>query len=235
MKTFKVLSALMAYPTADLQEAGAELSAALAEEGLLPQRREDELVEFIDHLVASDLLVLQAEYVGLFDRGRNLSLHLFEHVHGESRDRGQAMIDLMGVYQRHGLELDSRELPDYLPMFLEFIASLEIAEARETLAEALHVVSLIGARLAERGSRYHVLFDALEAIAGADAEAHEEIRAQVAGEGPDSTITDMDKIWEEEQVSFLGNPATCGASEPAAQQTVQFVRQPVSGQAPAPL
>lgn len=172
---------------------------------------------------------LQESYIGLFDRGRALSLHLFEHLHGQSRDRGQAMVDLLETYRRHGFELSARELPDYLPLFLEYLAERPADEALSLLADAMPVIALIGARLAERGSDYHVVFDALAALVGEPASIAE-IRRQAATEGPDETVVNMDQIWEEEAVTFLANQGGCGINRPIpdAVQPVQWVPPPDS-------
>jgi nitrate reductase delta subunit len=140
---------------------------------------------------------LQAAYVGLFDRVRTLSLHLFEHVHGESRDRGQAMVDLVKLYQRHGLDVTAKELPDYLPLFLEFLSIVPPAEARDLLGEAAHIFPAIGGRLARRESPYAAVFTALAELAGGS-----------VGTGPDVDEPDtespeaIDRAWEEAAVTF---------------------------------
>ena len=102
-KTLKVLSAVLSYPTAELQAAIPEMRTVLDTEARLPRRNRDRLDRILDEIAAGDLYDLQERYVLLFDRTRSLSLHLFEHVHGESRDRGQAMVDLKALYERHGL------------------------------------------------------------------------------------------------------------------------------------
>jgi nitrate reductase delta subunit len=111
------------------------------------------------------MLDSQEQYVALFDRGRFLSLHIFEHVHGESRDRGQAMVNLLQMYEAHGFEMSTHELPDYIPLFLEFLSQQEQAEAVQLLHDAMPVLSLLGARLTERGSEFQA-FDALAGFAG---------------------------------------------------------------------
>ena len=78
---------------------------------------------------------LQERYVASFDRGRARSLYLFEHVHGESRDRGQAMVNLLEIYRRHEFELNARELPDYIPLFMEYLAQRPDGEALDLLAD----------------------------------------------------------------------------------------------------
>jgi len=129
MKTLKVLSALLAYPTPELQAAAAELEAVLRSEALLPAPHIDGVCDLIRDLAGRDILDAEERYVLLFDRTRSLSLHLFEHVHGESRDRGQAMVDLLKLYEDAGYRPTAAELPDYLPLFLEFASTRPPAEA----------------------------------------------------------------------------------------------------------
>ncbi len=222
-KTLKVLSALLCYPQADSHAALAEMAAALEQERRVPERERRALQAFIDRLARTELMDLQEQYVATFDRGRALSLHLFEHIHGESRDRGQAMVNLLEVYRRHGFELDARELPDYLPLFLEYLAQRPAAEALELLAETAHVITLLGARLAQRGNDYHAVFDALTALVG-EPDDSADIRQQAATEGPDQAIVNMDQIWEEEAVTFLGSQTSCATGgRPSAAQPVQWL------------
>ncbi len=234
MKTLKVLSALLCYPQADMQAALGEMAEALDQEKLLPERERWALQAFMKRLERTDLMELQERYVATFDRGRALSLHLFEHVHGQSRDRGQAMVDLLEVYRRHGFELNARELPDYIPLFLEYLAQRPMGEALDMLADAMHVMALIGARLAERGSDYHAIFDALAALVGEPVEIAD-IRRQAATEGPDETLVNMDKIWEEEAVTFLANQESCSAGRTGSREAkpVRWTPRPSSTQQPA--
>ena len=224
MKTLKVLSALLCYPQPEMQAALAEMATALAQENRLPESTRRALQALINQMQCADLMDLQESYIGLFDRGRALSLHLFEHLHGQSRDRGQAMVDLLETYRRHGFELSARELPDYLPLFLEYLAQRPADEALSLLTDAMPVIALIGARLAERGSDYHVVFDALAALVGEPASIAD-IRRQAAIEGPDETVVNMDQIWEEEAVTFLANQEGCGVNRPlpGVAQPVQWV------------
>ncbi len=224
MKTLKVLSALLCYPQPEIQAALAEMVAALAEENRLPESTHRALQALINQMRRTDAMDLQESYIGLFDRGRALSLHLFEHLHGQSRDRGQAMVDLLETYRRHGFELSARELPDYLPLFLEYLAQRPADEALSLLTDAMPVIALIGARLAERGSDYQVVFDALAALVGEPASIAD-IRRQAAIEGPDETVVNMDQIWEEEAVTFLANQEGCGVNRPlpGVAQPVQWV------------
>ncbi|MGB6388965.1 MAG: nitrate reductase molybdenum cofactor assembly chaperone, partial [Methyloceanibacter sp.] len=138
-KIFKALSALLSYPELELQTTAPELRRIIDEETFLTPDCRRLLDALIEEIATGDLYDLQERYVELFDRTRSLSLHLFEHVHGESRDRGQAMIDLKSLYDQNGLCLSSAELPDYLPAFLEFLSTRPLAEARTLLGQPAHV------------------------------------------------------------------------------------------------
>ena len=224
MQIFKVLSALLSYPSADLKAALPELDAVLAGTGELPATARAGLQRLLEEIDRGDLYELQERYVALFDRGRQLSLHLFEHVHGESRDRGQAMVNLIDTYRSHGLELSARELPDYLPLFLEFLAVVPAQHARDLLRDAMPIIVLLGERLKARGCSYAAVFDAVVALGGIPADAASICR-QVAGEGPDETIEQMDRIWEEEAVAFMGGPTGgCAAGAPVERPLRQVAR-----------
>src|SRR5258707_10273976 len=137
MKTFKVLSALLAYPEAEVLAHLHELADVLISEGMLSASQQGSIIDFMTELARLAILDAQERYVSLFDRNRSLSLHLYEHVHGESRDRGQAMVQLAELYHLHGLEISVHELPDYLPLFLEFLSLLPTKAAASLLSEAV--------------------------------------------------------------------------------------------------
>lgn len=208
MQTFKVLSALLTYPERELVGDLPALRQALVEEELLGPAEMQELGKLMARLGSADLIDLQEDYVGLFDRSRSLSLHLFEHVHGDSRDRGQAMVDLIGLYRRNGLDVAERELPDYLPLFLEFLSLVSLGEARAMLADTAHILARIEARLLQRGSPYAGVLIALSTLAGVTVEA------AVADEEDLDSPEAIDRAWEEVPVAFGGvgaDPATCSA------------------------
>ena len=201
-RTFKVLSALLSYPTEELRDIASELKAVLAGERLLPAQAMAAVFALIDDVAKTDLYDAQERYVLLFDRTRSLSLHLFEHVHGESRERGQALVDLMALYDRHGLAVSAHELPDYLPLFLEFLSTLPTAEARDLLAQPLHIIVALGERLARRSSVYAGAFQALTALARerpADDAVKPLLDAPV--DDPDD-LAALDAVWAEEPVTF---------------------------------
>lgn len=210
MRNLKIISALLDYPEVELLEGRRELIAELRKDPFLDATQKEALIEFTDQLCTSDLMDLQEEYVGLFDRGRSISLLLFEHVHGESRDRGQAMVDLMSVYEKQGFMIGQRELPDYIPLFLEFLSIRPEQEVRQWLADVSHILALLEARLHKRNSRYAVLFEALLSLTGVAVE-REELKQKVASEARDDTPDALDKVWEEEMVRFTEGSAQEGA------------------------
>ncbi len=138
-KTFKALSALLTYPTEELSAAIPEITAALAAERLVSNNAIEQLHPLLGDLCILNLYDLQERYVELFDKTRRHSLHLFEHIHGESRDRGQAMVDLVEHYQRAGLLVTANELPDFIPLFLEFLSDRPLEEVRGLLNETAHI------------------------------------------------------------------------------------------------
>jgi nitrate reductase delta subunit len=204
MQILKVISLLLDYPTEQLLEGRAELARAIdATREISPQQR-SALHALLALICDNDLMDGQEHYGALFGRGRSLSLLLFEHVHGESRDRGQAMVDMMAQYEEAGFAIGIKELPDYIPLYLEFLSTRDDLEAREGLADVAHLLALLAARLDERESAYAGCFRALLQIAGVEPqEAMAEIREQVAAEVRDDSLEALDKIWEEEAVDFL--------------------------------
>lgn len=201
-KTFKALSALLSYPSAELQHAAGELQAVIETEALVPVALRRQLDSLLTDITDGDLYDLQERYVLLFDRTRSLSLHLFEHVHGESRDRGQAMVDLLAMYEERGLAAIKNELPDFLPLFLEFLATLPQAEACEMLGQPAHILAALAERLRKRQSPYEAVFRALTALSSVKPKG-EEVSALLAL--PDSDPLDfaaLDAAWEDEPVRF---------------------------------
>jgi nitrate reductase delta subunit len=199
-KTLKGLSALLAYPSAELKEAADEIRAALVAERALPRDAIEALDALLHRMAADDLMDLQSEYTALFDGSRSLSLHLFEHVHGESRERGQALIDLASEYLKHGFAISENELPDFLPMFLEFLSFIEPADARDWLGRPAHVLAALEERLRGQGSPYAAVFKALLVLPAkkADPQAVAELRSRMDAEEARS----IDERWEDAQVTF---------------------------------
>ena len=169
----------------------------LAEEGLVPAPQRAAIDGLLAELADHDIYDLQERYFALFDRSRTLSLHLFEHVHGESRDRGQAMADLIALYRGHGFEPTASELPDFLPLFLEFLSLLPGHEAQALLAEPAGILQILADRLVTRKSAYAAAFQALATLANAPAI---DLPDTIA-EDPDDLVA-LDAAWEEAAVHF---------------------------------
>ena len=198
--TFKALSALLSYPDGTLQDAAGDIIAVVRAEGLVAGLVLAGLEAFVGELAAAELIDLQERYVDLFDRSWRHSLHLFEHVHGESRDRGQAMVDLAALYEEGGLMLAGNELPDYLPLFLEYLSTRPLDEARAVLGDALHIVVALEERLAARHAGYAAVLAAIRSAAGDHAAARFE-GADPAGE-TEGDLAALDAAWEESAVTF---------------------------------
>lgn len=211
-RSLRVLSALLGYPDARLRGHLPEMRELLRAEAALPAARRVELDALMHTLERSDTLETEADYVELFDRGRATSLHLFEHVHGDSRERGPAMIDLGQTYERAGLILAPGELPDYLPALLEFAATQPAREARAFLGEIAHILQVIFGALQQRESAYASVLGALLELAGEKAQA-----VEPPAEPP------LDESWAE-PVVFDGC-STQGQARPGQPQPVHIVRR----------
>ena len=214
--TLKVMAHLLSYPDAALRSHLPELRSALQAEQALAPARLAELQTLMAHLAGADALEIEAQYVELFDRGRATSLHLFEHVHGDSRDRGPAMIDLAQTYEKSGLYLGPDEMPDYLPVVLQFVSTQPPAEARAFLGEMAHIFNAIFNALQQRNSAYASVLGALIELAGEKAHA-----VKVVPDEP------LDTAWEE-PVVFDGCSVK-GQAQPGPAQTIHFAKK-----APAP-
>lgn len=205
-RTLKALSLTLSYPNVDLQEAMPEIGAILGTDPRIAPDTRAALQALADGLGKDDLFDVQESYVMLFDRSRTLSLNLFEHVHGESRERGGAMVSLIETYRQGGFEPATTELPDHLPVLLEFLSTRPFAEAQETLADAAHIFDALVTRLVRRESGYGAVFAALSQLAGAQSDA-DAVAGMLAE--PDDDPTDLealDAVWEETEVTFGPDP-----------------------------
>ena len=205
MKTFKLLGLLLTYPEGTVYAASDDLLAILREEAVLPEKSIKKLEAFLAKQKAMDLLEAQEEYVDTFDRGRAHCLHLFEHIHGESRDRGQAMVDMVETYATKELYIDSGELPDYLPLFLEYLSLCELEEATSLLGDAIDVIATIGAKLKKRKSSYAVVFSSLEVLSAIKPDKHKIAEAVEKSPKDPETLEELDEEWEEAE-AFTGDP-----------------------------
>ena len=231
MKTLKLLAVLLSYPSADLIEALPEMARRLGEDASLSRGTQDALAGLLAELRREDLLDLQERYVAQFDTGHATSLHLFEHVHGDSRDRGQAMVDLRAMYHRGGFLLATNELPDFLPAVLEYLSTRPAAEVREVLDDCVHILRAVGERLLDGGSPYAAAFAALLNMHGETPLVAG--RSKVGAhrlEGTPGSPGFIDDDWQETPVEFGPNAAPHGAQQsPGRGQFIRFVpRQHIS-------
>ena len=211
MNLHGLVGLLLDYPGDELWAHAGELRDAVASVAI-PAGRREQLAGFVEALLAADPLEAQERWLATFDRGRAMSLLLFEHIHGESRDRGQAMVDLVEAYRRGGLEIDARELPDYLPLLLEYLDQRPAEEAVDWLAHIVHILGLLAARAGERGSPYALLFEVLVEQADSSLDLGV-LRRRAKAESRDDSAEEMDRVWEEEAVRFCGQaPDVANAS-----------------------
>ena len=215
--SLRALARLLSYPDSELRSNLSAMHDALHTERAISAGRLAELDVLMETLASGDALDTEAAYVHLFDRGRATSLHLFEHVHGDSRDRGPAMIDLAQTYDKAGLYLAPGELPDYLPVVLEFVSTQPPCEARAFLSEMAHIFNAIFCALRERQSAYASVIGALLELAGEKAQA-----VKLAPEEP------LDESWVE-PVVFDGCSST-GQSKPDQPQPIHIIRKVRSAQ-----
>jgi nitrate reductase delta subunit len=219
--TLRALGALLGYPNGELRAALPELGDALHSRCGLPRSRLAELDALMRWMRAADPYEVEARYVETFDRGRATSLHLFEHVHGDSRERGPALVDLQQTYERAGLLLQGTELPDHLPVVLEFASTQPEATAREFLGEMAHILTAIFSALLERESPYASVIAAVLELAGQ--------KVQAVPVAPDPALDDA---WAEPP-AFDGCSSR-GQSRPDTPQPIHIVRhkhQPSQGAA----
>jgi nitrate reductase delta subunit len=208
MIVLRALGALLSYPREEVRQALPEIADAISGSQLIAARQRRDLLTLVDELRVGDLLEAEERYVELFDRGRAASLHLFEHLHGEDRDRGQAMVDLKRLYEHAGYELTMRELPDYLPVVLEYLSCRDIRETRELLSDCAHILRRIGESLIARGSAYAAVLQALLIIAGEDpidAAAVPPVRERTEN---------LDRDWFEQPAFGAEPPASAGSPSP---------------------
>ena len=209
--SLRVLAALLGYPDAQMRGHLPEMRELLRDERVISAQRQAELGALMDSLHRKEPMQVEADYVELFDRGRSTSLHLFEHVHGDSRDRGPAMIDLGQTYEAAGLVLAEGELPDYLPAVLEFVSTQPSREARAFLGEMAHILNAIFGALQQRESPYASVLGALLELAGEKAQP-----VAPTAEPP------LDESWAE-PVVFDGC-STQGQAKPGQPQPIHVVR-----------
>lgn len=164
-RTLRALSTLLSYPTAKLQQSLGNISEVLEADHTIPAHVRVRLHALLMELVSGHLFDLQGRYILLFDHTRSLSLHLLEHLHGESGDRGRAIADLKQVSNTHDISIGTAEMPDYLPSFLDFLSTLPAIEAHGLLRRFAHIFAALADRLRNCQSAYEAVFQALLALA----------------------------------------------------------------------
>ena len=205
MKTFKYLGLLLTYPEGSVLSESEALLACLVDDKLLSDRSIKKVRQFLNDQKSRDLFDVQEEYVETFDRGRAHSLHLFEHIHGESRDRGQAMVDLLDMYASKNLIIDTGELPDYLPLFMEYLSLCAFEDAANLLGEAVNVISMVGAKLTKRKSPYATIFSVIEKLSAISPDKVKVKKALEKSPKDPETLEEIDAEWKEAE-AFSGDP-----------------------------
>jgi nitrate reductase delta subunit len=207
MITFKAIGVLLDYPSAEMLASLGEIEAALNGERALDENRLVGVRAFIRQMEKGELLDLQERWINLFDRSKRLALYFYEHSHGESRDRGQAMVNLAMTYRMNGFELAAAEMPDYLPLFLEFLSIVPEVHARRYLGDAVEILEALRIRLEERESIYAALLSALVSLVRRDVD-EDEVAAILAGEPEDpKDLDELDAQWAEEPIDFTAGSA----------------------------
>jgi nitrate reductase molybdenum cofactor assembly chaperone NarJ/NarW len=197
-QTLRIFAAILSYPTEELQEALPEFRRMLKSESWLSKSSTERLSKFIDDLAEADIYDAQEVYVSLFDRTPSLSLHLFEHIHGDSRDRGQALVDLDLIYRELGLENASEHTPDYLPMFLEYLSLLPLDQVRSSMDGVIEIIATLQQRLVKRESDYAVVLEALQSLATRQPDSGKLKAALTADAGSPLSNDLLDAAWEEQ-------------------------------------
>jgi len=167
MRIYKLLSALLDYPEQELLDHLPEVRGEIGKSQEIDATEKEAIRKFLSHLEDTDLTRLQEEYVKTFDLAPEHSLHLTHHLFGDDNDknRGPALIDLGELYKDYGVKAMTNELPDYLPLVLEFVAGLEQDEAAVFLSDANKVLGVLAANLAKAGSPYAPLLSIIESRA----------------------------------------------------------------------
>jgi nitrate reductase delta subunit len=211
MPIIRALGVLLHYPDAAMIEALDEIQQPIDANPLLGPEQAAAVGRCIDGMRAQDLLDLQEQYVQTFDNTPKQALYLFQHLYGDSPDRGPAMADLIGMYRDHGYQPIAQELPDYLPLYCEFAAQFPEGEARALLGRALPVLELLAQRLQHQDNAYAAVLSALGALAEADEDtaaiAHLlSAQAQARNGKGDQSV---DEAWQERPVSFTAAGGQC--------------------------
>lgn len=218
IKTYKILSLLLSYPNDELQKFLLQAEEELRDESLLHEEKIAEIAQFCKRFNQMDLTDWQGEYVQLFDYSRSVSLHIFEHIKGDSRDRGQAMVNLMEFYKEKGMHLTAKELPDYIPVFLEFLSTLSPSKSAELLGETVNIMDKINVALRESENPYSSIFKAIISLSAKQPDKAI-TREMIKNEKP----LDLDAEYEEEPVTFGGSSSCSSQGSSACKSTHRLI------------
>ncbi|MDD2551501.1 MAG: nitrate reductase molybdenum cofactor assembly chaperone [Dysgonamonadaceae bacterium] len=218
IKTYKILSLLLSYPNDELQKFLLQAEEELRDESLLHEEKIAEIAQSCKRFNQMDLTDWQGEYVQLFDYSRSVSLHIFEHIKGDSRDRGQAMVNLMEFYKEKGMHLTAKELPDYIPVFLEFLSTLSPSKSAELLGETVNIMDKINVALRESENPYSSIFKAIISLSAKQPDKAI-TREMIKNEKP----LDLDAEYEEEPVTFGGSSSCSSQGSSACKSTHRLI------------
>lgn len=162
MRLYKILSVLLEYPDQELLDNLPEILTSLDDILGVDDAERTAIQGFLAYLQHRPLSELQADYVKTFDLTAEHSLHLTHHLFGDDKNRGPALIDLGELYKDYGVEVVTNELPDYLPLILEFAAYLDDGEANVFLSDANKVLGVLVDNLKKADSPYAALLSIVE-------------------------------------------------------------------------
>lgn len=215
---FKALSCMLCYPCAQIKDGVDEIAESIRINSDLSQRNKEALGKFLNEYKKTSLADLQKEYVGTFDIGRKASLNLFEHMHGDSRERGAALVSLKKLYEERGLQVESSEFADYLPMFLEFLSGIRRDEALVYLVAAAPYIARIHNELQKSASRWEPVVEAALEISQKGGQGGEIILA----EKERRTLKERDDLMPETEAESFDRPVTFGAQADPTLASVHF-------------
>ncbi|MBT3092579.1 MAG: nitrate reductase molybdenum cofactor assembly chaperone [Candidatus Thiodiazotropha endolucinida] len=162
MQIYKLLARLLEYPDTELIVHMPEIIKRVKSDRDISTQERDDLMQFISWMQLHDMTGMQADYVQTFDMTPEHALHLTHHLFGDDRGRGPALIDLMEHYRAEGLDIDQQEIPDYLPLILEYASTLDDMQAKVFLGDARKVITVLAENLEKADSPYARLLRIIE-------------------------------------------------------------------------
>ncbi|MGB2571014.1 nitrate reductase molybdenum cofactor assembly chaperone [Micromonospora citrea] len=214
-RIFQLVSVLLTYPDDELLGAGEELRAAADRIAHESARRQ--VGQFLDWLSGTAPVDVQRHYVQTFDLRRRSGLYLTYHLHGDTRKRGMALLVLKQRYRAHGLRLADGELPDLLPVVLEFAATVGPGDGEAPLRQHRNGIELLRSALAESGTPYRLLLDAVCAVLPELTDADRAAVAALAVDGPPVETVGLESLGHGPDLhgATLAPYPVCSSSEAA--------------------